>query len=88
VSATESKVNAILDQLRPYVEAEGGTITLDRIDGPVVRLHMRGPDSRCSSLLVFQKLAVERRIVSELNEIERVEISAGLAPVEDQNPGD
>lgn len=81
MSDVETKIKAVIEQVRPYLEAEGGSLAFESFDGGVVHLLMRGPDSRCASQMVLEKLAVERRLLSEFNEVERVEISAGLVPI-------
>jgi Fe-S cluster biogenesis protein NfuA len=77
----QDKVLSILAQLRPYLEAEGGAVTFDRIEDGVVHLALRPPQNGCASTMVFYKLSVERRIMQEDLGLTQVVIDAGLPPV-------
>ena len=74
--STENRVKEILEQLRPYLQADGGDVAFDRIDeNGVLFIELHGACSGCSSSLVTLKMGIERRIVEELPEIAAVELA-------------
>jgi hypothetical protein len=40
---TAENVEKVLNELRPYLQADGGNVELVEIDGPVVKLRLQGP---------------------------------------------
>lgn len=38
---TEENVELVLDEMRPFLQADGGDVALTEIDGPVVRLELQ-----------------------------------------------
>ncbi|MEO0853708.1 MAG: NifU family protein, partial [Cyanobacteria bacterium J06648_11] len=39
---TPENVETVLDELRPYLMADGGNVELVELDGPVVKLRLQG----------------------------------------------
>lgn len=39
---TAANVEMVLDEMRPYLKADGGNVRLAEIDGPVVKLELEG----------------------------------------------
>ncbi|MEM9755286.1 MAG: NifU family protein, partial [Pseudomonadota bacterium] len=39
----------VLDELRPYLMADGGNVELVELDGPVVKLRLQGACGSCPS---------------------------------------
>merc|ERR1719336_1535615 len=69
---TWENVEAILDELRPYLQNDGGDCKIVEIDGPVVRLEMQGACSSCSASAVTLKVGIERTLVERIPEITEV----------------
>ena len=73
VASTDDRVRAVLDQIRPAVQADGGDVDfVDRV-GSVVRVRFRGTCVGCPSLPLTLKGGVERAIRSQVPEVTRVE---------------
>jgi len=69
-----ARVNDALAELRPFLEADNGDITLDSItpDG-VVRVRLHGACSSCSMSAMTMKAGVEEAIKRAAPEVVRVE---------------
>ncbi len=73
-SATlESRVNAALDDVRPDIRRDGGDVWLIRIDGRVAYVQMVGACGGCPMSTATLKGAIERVVIANCPEIERVE---------------
>lgn len=70
---TEENVESVLDEVRPYLIADGGNVALHEIDGNVVRLKLQGACGSCPSSVTTMKLGIERRLMEKIPEIVAVE---------------
>ena len=75
----EEQVSAVIDEIRPLLQADGGDIELVDIEGGVVKVRLRGACAGCPGAQMTLKMAVERRIKAQVPEVERVESVAGAA---------
>ena len=67
-------MNAALTELRPFLEADGGDITLDGIsDKGVVRVRLHGACSNCSMSAMTMKAGVEEAIKRAAPEVVKVD---------------
>lgn len=78
---TAENVESALDEIRPYLIADGGNVALHEIDGNVVRLKLQGACGSCPSSVMTMKMGIERRLMEKIPEIVAVE------PVTDQETG-
>ncbi|MDJ1171446.1 NifU family protein [Roseofilum sp. BLCC_M91] len=72
---TPDNVEAVLDDLRPYLMADGGNVELSEIDGPIVKLRLQGACGSCPSSAMTLKMGIERRLrefIPEIAEVEQV----------------
>ena len=68
------RVNDALTELRPFLEADGGNITLDSIsEKGVVRVRLHGACSNCSMSAMTMKAGVEEAIKRVAPEVVKVE---------------
>ncbi len=68
------RVNAALTELRPFLEADGGDITLDSIsEAGVVTVRLHGACSNCSMSAMTMKAGVEEAIKRVAPEVVKVE---------------
>ncbi|MFZ4640121.1 MAG: NifU family protein [Nodosilinea sp.] len=70
-----TNVEQVLDDLRPYLVADGGNVELVEIDGPVVKLRLQGSCSSCPSSTMTLRMGIERRLrelIPEIAEVEQV----------------
>jgi len=69
------KIESALDELRPYLEADGGGIALiDITDDMVVKLKYLGACSSCSMSMSTFKAGIEQAIIKAAPNITKVEV--------------
>lgn len=69
-----AKVEEVLDQIRPYLQADGGNVTLVEITKDnIVRVELQGACKSCSMSLMTLKSGIEETIKRALPEITAVE---------------
>lgn len=75
LALTDANVEKVLDELRPYLMADGGNVELVELDGPVVRLRLQGACGSCPSSAMTLRMGIERRLrefIPEIAEVEQV----------------
>jgi len=75
LALTQENVENVLDELRPYLMADGGNVELVEIDGPIVRLRLQGACGSCPSSTMTLRMGIERRLrefIPEIAEVEQV----------------
>lgn len=70
---TADNVETVLDEMRPYLIADGGNVELVEIDGPIVKLRLQGACGSCPSSTMTLKMGIERRLKEFIPEIAEVE---------------
>ncbi|XP_077248750.1 nifU-like protein 2, chloroplastic [Tasmannia lanceolata] len=78
---TAENIESVLDEIRPYLMADGGNVALHEIDGNVVRLKLQGACGSCPSSVMTMKMGIERRLMEKIPEIVAVE------PITDEESG-
>ncbi len=73
LALTEENVETVLDELRPYLMADGGNVEVVELDGPIVRLRLQGACGSCPSSTMTLKMGIERRLKEKIPEISEVE---------------
>ena len=73
LTLTENNVEQVLDEMRPYLMADGGNVELVEIDGPIVKLRLQGACGSCPSSTMTLKMGIERRLREIIPEIAEVE---------------
>ncbi len=73
LTLTPENVETVLDDLRPYLMADGGNVELVELDGPIVKLRLQGACGSCPSSAMTLKMGIERRLREFIPEIEEVE---------------
>ncbi len=66
-------VETVLDELRPYLMADGGNVELVELEGPVVRLRLQGACGSCPSSTMTLRMGIERKLKDSIPEIAEVE---------------
>jgi Fe-S cluster biogenesis protein NfuA len=72
---TQTNVETVLDEMRPYLMADGGNVELVEIDGPIVKLRLQGACGSCPSSAMTLRMGIERRLrefIPEIAEVEQV----------------
>lgn len=72
LALTPENVETVLDELRPYLMADGGNVELVEIDGPVVNLRLQGACGSCPSSTMTLKMGIERKLKDSIPEIAEV----------------
>tara|TARA_B100000131_G_scaffold108478_1_gene105368 strand:- start:77 stop:316 length:240 start_codon:yes stop_codon:yes gene_type:complete len=69
-------VNAVLDEIRPYVEADGGYLEYVAIDylkeGPIVMVRMLGACAGCSMSAQTMTMGIEKLVKERFPEVQKV----------------
>ena len=76
LALTPDNVETVLDELRPYLMADGGNVEVVELDGPIVRLRLQGACGSCPSSTMTLKMGIERRLRERIPEIAEVEAVA------------
>ncbi|WRH65607.1 MAG: NifU family protein [Planktothrix sp. GU0601_MAG3] len=76
LALTEENVETVLDELRPYLMADGGNVQIVELDGPIVRVRLQGACGSCPSSTMTLKMGIERRLRERIPEIAEVEAVA------------
>lgn len=69
---TWDNVQAVLEDVRPYLQSDGGDCKIIAIDGSIVKLEMQGACSSCSASAVTLKMGIERSLMERIPEISAV----------------
>jgi Fe-S cluster biogenesis protein NfuA len=73
------RIETALDQIRPYLEADGGNVALHEItDDMVVKLKLLGACGSCPMSIMTLKAGVEqalKRAIPEINSVEAINIT-------------
>lgn len=76
-AATISKIENALEQVRPFLKADGGDISLVEVtDDNIVRVKLHGACHGCSISHITMKAGVEEAIKNAVPEIKTVEAVA------------
>jgi Fe-S cluster biogenesis protein NfuA len=68
------KVNNVIDQIRPYLEADGGSLSfVELTEDNVVMVELHGACASCPMSLMTLKNGVEAAVIKAIPEIKSVE---------------
>lgn len=73
----EQRVEAALDEVRPYLRSHGGEVALLGVRDGVVRLRLQGTCSGCPASRTTLELAVDEAIRKAVPEVEAIEAEDG-----------
>ena len=73
LALTPENVETVLDELRPYLMADGGNVELVELEGPIVKLRLQGACGSCPSSAMTLKMGIERKLRESIPEIAEVE---------------
>ena len=70
----ETKINAVLEKIRPFLQTDGGDVILDKISGDgIVELKLLGACNTCPMRPMTLRAGIERALMNEIPEIKRIE---------------
>lgn len=77
------RVENALDSIRPYLEADGGNVSIEEITpGNIVRLRLLGSCGSCPMSIMTLKAGIEQAIKRSVPEIEGIE-AINLTDIDD-----
>ena len=83
-SETIAKIEDALNQLRPYLEADGGNVSFVELTSDhIVKLELHGACKSCSMSMMTLKAGIEdaiKRAVPEIKAVEAINISKESIP--------
>ena len=79
------QVEAALDTIRPYLEADGGNVSIEEITPDnVVRLKLLGSCGSCPMSIMTLKAGIEQAVLKAVPEITAIE-AINLTDIDDPN---
>ena len=69
----EERVKAVIEEIRPYIQMDGGDLEFVSLEGNVVNVRLKGACAGCPGARMTLKMGVEERIREAVPEIEAVE---------------
>lgn len=72
--ATATRAKEILEEIRPYIQSDGGDVVFNRIEDDILYIELHGACVGCASSLMTLKMGIERKITEELPDIKAVEM--------------
>jgi len=70
---TIQKIEEAITQLRPFLEADGGDITLLRVEDNVAKVKLHGACKDCNMSAMTLKAGIEEAVKKAVPQIQRVE---------------
>jgi Fe-S cluster biogenesis protein NfuA len=75
----KSRIEAALEQIRPYLQADGGDVSLIEItDDKIVKLELHGACKSCSMSMMTMKAGIEesiKRVAPEIKGVEAINLA-------------
>ena len=72
MALTNENVEKVLDELRPFLMADGGNVEVVEIDGPIVKVRLQGACGSCASSTMTLKMGIERKMRESIPEVSEV----------------
>ena len=72
MALTNENVEKVLDELRPFLMADGGNVEVVEIDGPIVKVRLQGACGSCPSSTMTLKMGIERKMRESIPEVREV----------------
>ena len=72
MALTLDNVEKVLDELRPFLMADGGNVEVVEIDGPIVKVRLQGACGSCPSSTMTLKMGIECKMRESIPEVSEV----------------
>ena len=72
MALTVENVEKVLDELRPFLMADGGNVEVVELDGPIVKVRLQGACGSCPSSTMTLKMGIERKMRESIPEVSEV----------------
>ena len=68
----EARVVAILEEIRPYLQGDGGDLEFVGFEDGTVRLRLQGSCTSCPSSVMTLKMGIENALREQVPEVQQV----------------
>jgi Fe-S cluster biogenesis protein NfuA len=68
----ESRIVAILDEIRPYLQSDGGDLEFVSFEDGRVHLRLQGACTSCPSSIMTLKMGIENALREQVPEVQEV----------------
>jgi Fe-S cluster biogenesis protein NfuA/nitrite reductase/ring-hydroxylating ferredoxin subunit len=82
----ETRVQAALDSVRPYMDSHGGNVELLGIEDGIARLRLEGSCSGCAASQSTMELAIERALEETAPDLLGIDVEGVVAPPRPSEP--
>ena len=72
MALTLENVEKVVDELRPFLMADGGNVEVVELDGPIVKVRLQGACGSCPSSTMTLKMGIERKMREAIPEVSEV----------------
>ena len=72
MALTHENVEKVLDELRPFLMADGGNVEVVELDGPIVKVRLQGACGSSPSSTMTLKMGIERKMREAIPEVSEV----------------
>ena len=72
MALTLENVEKVLDELRPFLMADGGNVEVVELEGPIVKVRLQGACGSCPSSTMTLKMGIERKMRESIPEVSEV----------------
>ena len=72
MALTLENVEKVLDELRPFLMADGVYVEVVELDGPIVKVRLQGACGSCPSSTMTLKMGIERKMRESIPEVSEV----------------
>ena len=72
MALTLENVEKVLDELRPFLMADGGNVEVVELDGPIVKVRLQGACGSCPSSTMTLKMGIESKMRESIPEVSEV----------------
>jgi Fe-S cluster biogenesis protein NfuA len=69
----KEKVEKVLEEIRPSLQADGGDVELVAVEGGVVKVRLKGACAGCPMSQMTLAFGIERILKERIPEVEKVE---------------
>jgi Fe-S cluster biogenesis protein NfuA len=73
VATDEEKIRAILEEIRPYLQRDGGDCEFVGYENRIVKLKLHGACGSCPSSLMTLRMGIENAIRDQVPDVQAVE---------------
>ena len=72
LDSPETRITAILEEIRPYLQQDGGDMEFVRFEDGIVYLRLQGACGTCPSSVMTLKMGIENALRDQVPEVQEV----------------